>query len=269
MAIWNDAQWNSTALWSVASPPAPPTQNTNNKRHNRPMKRQRYFPAIVAERPEWFNNLATQLPVANTTLGLTPAEVTAVINDARYCEYVSGDWLTTVREVGPAATSVISLLYEGTGSEAVVLPVLSPPALPAGVTAVPPGALLRIFTFVQKIKGCATYTEAIGLQLRIVGQEDAAEHPLPEFSLKLERGEGCQCVKVAFKKFGRQGVVIYSRRGGGAWEMLGIDLASPYMDERPLLAPGTPEVREYRLQYYDDAAPAGEFTEVQSITVTP
>ena len=76
-------------------------------------------------------------------------------------------------------------------------------------------------------------------------------------------------MKVVFKKYGRQGVIIFSRRGGAAWEMLGIDLASPYNDERPLLAAGQPEVREYRLQYYDDAAPAGDFTPVQSVTVTP
>ena len=51
--------------------------------------------------------------------------------------------------------------------------------------------------------------------------------------------------------------------------MLAIDHASPYMDERPLLVAGQPEVREYRLQYYDNAAPSCEFTPVESTTVTP
>jgi hypothetical protein len=138
------------------------------------------------------------------------------------------------------------------------------------VSAVPSGALRRIFAFVQTIKASPNYTEAIGLQLGIVGQEDAAEHPLPEFTVETERGDGsCQCVKIRFKKFGRQGVVIHSRRGGGAWEMLGIDLSSPYQDERPLLVAGQPEVREYRLQFYDDAAPVGGFTDVKTVTVTP
>jgi hypothetical protein len=231
------------------------------------MKRQRYFPYLVAERPEWFHNFATQMTPANVTLGLDAAAVTAIINDAGYCEYVCGDWLTTVREFGPTATAAIDVLFDDAGGFA--LPAFTPPALPTGVTLVTAGALQRIFDFVRTIKGSPGYTEAIGLQLRIVGQEDATEHPLPEFTLKQERGDGCQCVKVSFKKFGRQGVVIYSRRGGGAWEMLGIDLTSPYMDERPLLAAGQPEVREYRLQYYDDAAPSGDFTPVQSVSVTP
>jgi hypothetical protein len=233
------------------------------------MKRQRFFPTAVEARPGWFNTYATQLVIANATLDLDPADVTATVNDALYCKYTCGVWLTGARDLGPAATSSVENLFTGVGATAVVLPVFTVPALPAGVTAVPPGALNRIFTFVQTIKSSKNYTEAIGLQLGIVGQEDAAEHPVPEFTLKVERGGGCECVKIVFKKFGRQGVVIYSRRGGGAWEMLAIDLASPYLDERPLLVAGQPEVRDYRLQYYDDAAATGDFTEVASVTVTP
>jgi len=92
---------------------------------------------------------------------------------------------------------------------------------------------------------------------------------VPTFTLKVERGDGSEVVKVAFRKYGRPGVAIYSRRGGTAWELLAIDLSSPYNDERPLLAAGVPEIREYKLQYYDDAAPTGDFTEVQSVTVSP
>ena len=51
--------------------------------------------------------------------------------------------------------------------------------------------------------------------------------------------------------------------------MLGIDLASPYMDERELLVAGQPELREYRLQWYDDEGANGEFSPVQTATVNP
>jgi len=235
------------------------------------MKRQPYFPRTVEARPEWFGNFANELPTANTILGLPAADVTAIINKANYCKYVTGLWRTAVRDFGPACTSAIDDLYDGFGSAPFVLPVFAAPPLPAGVTAVPAGALRDIFDFVKAIKARPGYTEAIGLQLGIVGQEDAAEHLLPEFTVKVERGGSgsCECVKVSFKKYGRQGVVIYSRRGGGAWEMLAIDLNSPYLDERPLLAAGVPETREYRLQFYDDAAPEGGYTEVTSVTVSP
>lgn len=265
MATWNNATWNSGALWSA--PTASP--NLNLKHHTKNMKRQRYFIDTVDARPGWFANYATQLSIANAVLALPAGEVTASIADARFCQYASGIWLTAVREFGPASTASLEELFTGAGPNAYVLPSFAAPALPAGVTAVPPGALDRIFNFVQAIKSRPAYTEAIGLQLGVVGQEDATLHPVPEFTLKKERGGGCECVKISFKKFGRQGVVIHSKRGGAAWEMLGIDLHSPYLDERPLLVAAVPEVRDYRLQFYDDAAAVGDFTDVSSMTVTP
>jgi len=224
------------------------------------MRRQPYFPRIRSQRPEWFGNYANELTLANAVLALPAPDVAASVADARFCAYACGTWLTAVRDFGPAATSSIDVLYEGGAAAPHELTVFTAPALPTGVVAVAPGALLRIFAYVQTIKASPNYTEAIGLQLGIVGAEDTADNPLPTFTLKSERNGGCECVRVTFKKYGRQGVVIYSRRGAGAWEMLAIDLASPYQDERELLVPGTPEVREYRLQYYDDSAPVGGST---------
>lgn len=268
MALWNQATWNSGTLWGPVNP-APSPKHLKPKRQPHTMKRQPYFPRIVAQRPEWFSHYASELAVANAVLQLPAADVTDSIADAKFCQYACGDWLTAVRDHGPAATQGIDELFDGSSVEPFVLPDFSPPALPAGVTAVPAGALRRIFDFVKTIKASPNYTENIGLNLGIVGQEDTSEHPLPEFTIKVERGGGCECAKILFKKYGRQGVVIYSRRGGGAWEMLAIDLASPYLDERPLLVAGTPEVREYRLQFYDDAAPVGDYTDPQSVTVNP
>ena len=164
MATWNNATWNSGALWGPATPQPPATTNTNKRKTNT-MKRQRYFPATVAARPEWFGHLAAQLPVAKAELGLPSAEVTAIVADARFCEYVTGAWITAAREFGPAATAAIEELYDGSGASPFVLPAFTAPALPAGVTAVPPGALQRIFTFVQAIKSRPGYNENIGQQL--------------------------------------------------------------------------------------------------------
>ena len=267
MALWNQGNWNSGLLWGPASPPSPANNKTKNKKH-KTMKRQYYFPRPIAERPEWFGVYATQLPLANATLGLPAPDVTASVADARFCQYASGDWLMATREFGPSATAALDELYSGSAG-GFSLPVFTAPALPVGVVAVAAGALDRITAFVQTIKACPNYTEAIGIQLGIVGPEDSAEHDLPTFTLKVERGAGCECVRVAFKKFGRDGVAIYCRRNGGAWELLAIDLSSPYLDERALLVPTMPETREYRLQFYEGSAPTGDFTPTQSVTVGP
>ncbi len=270
MATWNSgAKWSSGTLWGPATGPNPFATRQRNKPTKNNMTRKPFLPDIISERPEWFNNYATQLPLANAILGMDAAVVTARVADAKYCEYASGGWLTWARDCGTQATAAIENLYNGAGAETFVMPVFTPPALPAGVTAVLPGALRRILDFVAQIKRQPGYTDVIGQQLRIIGAEDTREHLTPTFTLTQERGEGCQCVKLRFIKYGHKGVVIFSKRGTGNWEMLGIDLASPYMDERELLVAGQPEVREYRLQWYDNDGPNGDFSPVQSITVNP
>jgi hypothetical protein len=160
-------------------------------------------------------------------------------------------------------------LFRGTSAAPFTLPAFVAPALPAGVTAVNAGALDRIFRVVQDIKNAAAYTTAIGLDLGTEGAAAGAPPDLPAFALKVLSGAGCQCVRIEFKKYGRMGVAIDSRRGAGGWEMLGIDTESPYVDERPLLAAAAPEVREYRLRFWDKGAPTGDYTDVARATVGP
>jgi len=279
MFNWNSGvTWNSGAVWGPA--PASPSLFVTRHRPSKPnqtMKRKPYFPDRNSERPEWFHNFATQLPQANTVLNLDAAVVSARVADALYCEYLCGPWLTWVRECGPTATAAVETLFNAQSAGDYLPPVFNPPALPQGDAAatppvpatvpVPAGALRRIQDFVAILKRSPGYTDDIGQQLAIIGPQDSAVKDMPEFTLKVERGGGCECVRVVFKKFGRQGVVVASRRGGGDWEQLGVDFNSPYMDERPLLVPGQPEVREYRLQFYVDDSPSGPVTPVQSVTV--
>ncbi|MCA1963224.1 MAG: hypothetical protein LDL31_04705 [Prosthecobacter sp.] len=41
------------------------------------------------------------------------------------------------------------------------------------------------------------------------------------------------------------------------------------MDERPLLVAGAPEVREYRMRFWDKGTPNGDWTDVVKVTVSP
>ena len=201
-------------------------------------------------------------------IGLVPADITASVNDSRHLAYSLGSWLTAVRGYGPGCTSQLEVLKLGTGNTAFELPEFAPPAPPAGLTAVLPGALTRIFKYVQTIKAAPVYTEGLGLLMGIVGSEDSTEHAVPEFALKTVLGDDCQCVRVGFKKFGHYAVAIYSRRGGGDWVLLGVDSSSPYLDERELLVAGQPEKRDYRMRFWDDGTENGDWTDIASITVS-
>lgn len=273
MASWDDGQnWDSGLLWDSVSPlPPSPVAANHKQKHKTNMKRQRFFPRTNAARPDWFGNFAAQLIIANAILGLPAADVTNIVKDANFAKYMTGLWLTAVREFGPAATAALEgfLNQDGDGVTAFVPPVFTPPALPTGVVAVPTGALNRILLMVARIKSLPTYTEAIGLQLGIVGPEDAGLHELPEFTLKLLTGEVCDCVQINFKKFDYKGVAIYGKVNDGPEQLLGIDLATPYVDNRPLAVAGVAEKRTYRLRFYDDNGPVGDFTPASSVTVSP
>lgn len=72
-----------------------------------------------------------------------------------------------------------------------------------------------------------------------------------------------------FAKYGHMGVHIESRRGTGGWALITIDTESPHEDDRVLLAANTPEVREYRMRFWDKGAPNGDWTDVRRVTVSP
>ena len=233
------------------------------------MKRQDYYPSRIGDQVNWLDNYAVKLPIHGAALGVAPADITASVNDAKYANYVLGTWLTAVRNFSPSTTDAVDDVLNGVGGSAMVLPTFTAPTLPAGVTAAIPGVLTRIFALVAKMKLASGYTEAIGTDLGIVGSE-VSEKAVPKFITEMLQGAGCQCVKQTFYKYNHMGVYIESRRGvNGVWEFLAIDTESPYIDERPLLVAGTPEVREYRMRFWDKGTPNGDWTDVVKVTVSP
>jgi hypothetical protein len=247
----------------------PKTQNTNTQQTNTTMKRQNYYPGRIGAQVLWLDNFATKLAIYAPNLTIPTGESGAAMDDAKWCGYVLGEWLPAVRAFSPSTTDAVDDALTGSGSSAIAMPTFTAPALPSGVTARNPGALTRIFTMVGKIKLDAAYTEAMGTDLGIVGSEDTGLHPVPKFTPEALPGIGVQVVRLTFFKYTHMGVYIESRRGTGAWEFLGIDTVSPYMDERALLTPGTPEMREYRMRYWDKGTPNGDWTDVAKVTVSP
>jgi hypothetical protein len=266
---WDSGTWDS-GFWD--SPPSPPASGYfHPQRQTQPtktMKKQPYYPTRIGDQVNWLANFATKLPLHGPTLDVVAGDVTAAVNDAKFGHYVLSEWLSAVRAFTPSTTDAVDAVLDGEGEDAVVLPTFTAPALPAGVTATPPGVLTRLFALIAKMKLAAGYTEAIGTDLGVIGPEETPKST-PKFTATLEQGSGSQSVKLRFYKYGHQGVYAESRRGSGAWEFLAIDTESPYDDERPLLAAGQPEVREYRMRFWDKGTPNGDWTDVVRVTVSP
>ena len=86
MPSWDDGQhWDEGLFWDSASPPPLPTA-FNHKRKST-MKRQPFFPRIIAARPDWFGNFAAQILIANATLGLPAGDVTAIVGPEDAAEH--------------------------------------------------------------------------------------------------------------------------------------------------------------------------------------
>jgi hypothetical protein len=232
------------------------------------MQRLSYFPRLLGDQPEWYQNFGDHVVAETAALPLDAALAADRAEDAKYLAYATGVWLTQVRAFSAAASAAIGVLQGGSGAAAYTLPGFTPPVLPAGVAPVPPGAHDRIAFFVQDIKNAAGYNADIGQTLRIIGSEAPPPPPVPAFSLFMLMGGLCQCVEIRFRKHGYPGVFIQSRRGPGDWEDLGIDMKTPFLDERPLLSASVPEIREYRLRFWD-GTPIGDWSPVQRTTVAP
>lgn len=156
--------------------PLPPNQPPPKSKK---MKRQAYYPTSAAEQLVWLENFRNKLPGYQTAIPLTTAQSDAGVADARSVIYVIGSWLPGVRDWAKSCTNAAAQAQSGDGSTAIALPVFTAPALPTGVVLGNNGALDRLFALIQTIKDSSGYTEAIGLDLGIVGSAQAA----PDFSI--------------------------------------------------------------------------------------
>jgi hypothetical protein len=77
-------------------------------------------------------------------------------------------------------------------------------------------------------------------------------------------------VGIDFNLANSEGVNIYSRRDGdGDFKFLARDTVPPYVDNRPLLAAGKPELREYKAIYVVSDAEIGLFSDEVVVNCAP
>jgi hypothetical protein len=223
-----------------------------------------YLPQTDAERTTWFNNFAGKLPVHATVLGVSSADVKAAQEDAAMLDHLIGKRLPALRTAQQQQTAYKNLIVDGPlgspGSDPPALPVLPPPP-----NTVAPGALPRLRALVQRIKNTASYTEAIGADLGIVGAEvPTGDTPKPTFKAVAQPGHD---VRLDWVKGRFDGVMIQGRKpGDAAWTDLGVDNFSPFVDTRKPADPTKPEAREYRLRYLSRDEPTGDWSDVVAVS---
>ena len=91
---WDSGTWDAD-FWDH---PAPPLSNyfRSKPKHkpNTQMKRQDYYPSRIAEQVLWLANYFAKITIHGPTCDVDAGDVTATVNDAKWCHYVLGLWLT-------------------------------------------------------------------------------------------------------------------------------------------------------------------------------
>ena len=245
------------------SPPTPPKPPKIKR-----MKRQAYYPTNAPEQIIWLENLRNKLGGYAAVLGLTAAQVAAGVADARWIIYVLGSWLPAVRAWTKACTAAALQAQSGVGG-VMVLPVFTPPALPAGVVPVNAGALDRIFALVQVIKDSTGYAEPIGDDLGVLGIEDVAPD-MATIQPDIDAAVQVSSVQIGWDWGGNSPfldmIELEVDRGDGhGYVLLANDTTPGYTDTHPF--PATLTKWTYRGIYRVGDAQVGVWSNPVSVTV--
>lgn len=118
----------------------------------------------------------------------------------------------------------------------------------------------------------ATYTDAIGQALGVIGPEVTFDQGTYQAELRGVKALGGGVVEVRFGKARGQvqAVRVRMRRGGqAAFTTVGTAMRSPWVDHTPLAQPGVPEVRDYEVVAVINDVEVGLPSQIVQVTVTP
>lgn len=220
----------------------------------------------------WLVNFASKFPNYLNTLGFNTNEVESARLEAEYLVYLLNVLVPAERQSLAATVEYKNLMKDGEASSSLPLNLpgtTPPPPFMSGPVPVP-GILTRLRKLVQNIKSRPGYTDTIGQDLGIVTTGGSASAEAPTLTVVTT---SAGAVTMAWNKSGWTGIKVQSRNSGGtgagAWQDLGVDLFSPFVDTRPLSVANQPEVREYRACYLDGDTPQAAWSQGLTLTVTP
>lgn len=213
-----------------------------------------YFPKKIGDQRNWLENYRTQIGTVGPALGMTAGEVT---------------------DNTDAADAIIDSIDATTAAENTYKQKVSDKDAAMKTNF---NDLIR--PAVQRLKTSPSYTEGAGDLLGINGPESGFDPDTfkPTGKAELFPGE----VKLSFKKSQADGVYIYSRTltsgdsdpsnpspsDEAEFNIIALDLHSPYVDNRPLATPGKPEVREYYFRAMLNDQKIGQPSDIIKVTVS-
>ncbi len=229
---------------------------------------------VVPQRPEpllaLLSRLASKLPTHATALGITPAELASVSADSAMLGYLNR-LADNARTFSVSVTTYRTTLISGDEGPSGPIPTFTPPATPPAV--VPAGMVPRTRRLIQRVRSSANFTDAIAADLGLPTASAPAAPVQDDVRPMIDSAKAGHLpgvgVSIPWVKGRHTGVAVIGQRGAedAAYESLGDDLYSPFIDKRPNLTLGQPETRRYRFQYKDGDDVIGQLSDIVVITV--
>jgi len=233
------------------------------------MKKSNYYPTAQNDQIVWLTNYANQIQVLGPGLGLTSAEIKAIVADCLWLVYLLQAWLPATRTWSQTGTNTMTEAQTGDGTKLMVLPVYVAPALPTGAAPMNTGALTRIFAQVQAIKNGGQCSDKDAATLGIFGSEQPGPDWAtlqPVFTVSIVGGQ-------VVIKWNWGGYAAFldaiefqvDRNDGKGNVLLTIDTTPGYTDTQPF--PANKTVWTYRAIYQLNDARVGVWSQSVSVAV--
>ncbi len=148
----------------------------------------RYIPNSDADKGIWLNNFTTKMSGYATTLGVTPAELTALQKDNTAFQYIINTMESYRQYVLNLAGYKNMMKHASSNQHIGALPTM--PTLPTTPPMVAEGIFDRISKLVIRIKASLNYTDNIGSDLGVIAPSTTVDIATlqPSSILKLTLG---------------------------------------------------------------------------------
>ena len=225
-----------------------------------------FIPTASQKRIDWAKNFKINLPQIAPDFGLSEEKTNKAL---AACDTII--FTITLAREAKRFSKICTLYRDGVLSKKVkdhTIPTITMPAQPPVIIdANPIGYLQQIAQF---IKVQSKYTAATGSLLQIIAPS-ASSASLTESKPKCKtKSLVNSVVRIDWTKGKAHGVIVESQRGDETvWTTLDRDTFSPYIDTRPPLVAGKPEERRYRLRYFFNDEPIGEYSLILTAITLP
>ena len=220
-----------------------------------------YLPKSDSARSIWLKSFAGKISFYAALLGLSIAEIDAIVADSAAYTHLL-DYVDRTKKESKKLVNYKNQLADGTiGSTVGLIPAIS--SMPEAPDAVPAGIFRRIGKLVQRIKNHPSYTESIGEDLGIVGPEVIVRtKPKLTITLNAERPV------IKWIKGNNESIDIYvDRNDGKGFHFLVTATSTPYIDTYELPSEIHSVTWQYKGIYKKGNKQTGELSDIVNITL--